>query len=163
MRRLIFFLAGGLVFGGLLILQESRVVEVGGIVPNLLLVGVMSLFFLRNVPGWFSVSLLAVCSILVYVSVPSWGMAVLVLAVTASVLFLVGSKFLTGNALIDFPVSVFFLTFLFYIARSFVESLIFPGIGFGENLSSPGFLFAEAGYNVVMALVVGLTALRESR
>jgi len=125
----------------LFLLQEQRVLAIGGINPNLILVVFLSLVFSGE--PITSLYLIALAFLgLVFLWTPFWFMpaAIAVCIGCAASIF---NAFLTGNRLLDFVVGLVIATVLVYAI------LAFPRLG---TLSVPRVLF-EALYNVVLGVI----------
>lgn len=124
-------------------LQQSRFLSIGGVNPNLLLIGATISVFI--VPGFFYFLIWFIGSVLgVFIIAPQWfyeGFIVLGL----SFIFFLSRKFLTGSHFFDFVSMLVLGTFLFYVLADILN------LG---NLPKIVVLFEEAAYNLILGMLL---------
>lgn len=152
MRSFSSFLAVFLGMSAAFLLQQFRVFSLFGVNPNLLLLGFLTLVFLRAAP-WIAFVFLAVFLLLVYVQMPFWFLEGIALALLVLVVVLV-KKFLTGYSSVDFFISLILGTAVFYGIVGVMENISALGLGFREyHFSIPHFLVKEMVYNAFLGSI----------
>jgi hypothetical protein len=132
----------------LFFIQQMRLISIGGINPNFILIALTAVGFFRIYRGLtFVILIFAVFGVVVLFSDTFWVFHFAVIALLALAVYALGPC-LTGNPLWDF---VIFLTaghFLFYVFTNISRLGSFPWAG----------IFAELGYNLVLGLLVASIA-----
>lgn len=123
-----------------LLLQQTRILSVSQVNPNLLLLGFLLLIF-SGAKIWLVVLTAAAFVFMSIFFLPFWFLTILIFTalITAFAFF---KKFLTGSRFIDFLITIFFATIIFSI-------LI--GIA-GASPTSLGLILKEFLYNFIFGI-----------
>ncbi len=159
MQRVNTFLSFLLVLFLFLIVQESGVVQFGGIRANLLLVGFIVLVTLRFPLPEIAALLLALAAYVLFnVPLALSGFAVFSAVVLLSRFM---RRFLTGRFLVDFLLLLLFSTAALYYALPLSTHMLSAGLSFsGVAFPSARILFVEIALNAAAAAVLLLTGSR---
>ncbi|MCP6719881.1 MAG: hypothetical protein KJI72_00960 [Patescibacteria group bacterium] len=123
-------------------LQQSGILSLGSINPNLILISFLLIIFkLDNI--WFLGALLLSMAAVFFTLTPYWFPQVLVVVVLAIGFYFL-KRILTGNNMLDFLIAILLGTVIFYlIINVFRFSLISVGLVLGEVL-----------YNLILGFVI---------
>ena len=122
--------------GAAMFLSATRLLSVGGIAPDLVLLLFLLLFFRTAIGRRLSlreeIFLVLVFVALTFVVWPFWMLPAVLLAAVVLGIYLFARK-VTGDAFWDFSLSLFFGTLVFYALSTLVLSRSFPPFSIGGD------------------------------
>ena len=144
MSRAIHFLFVLTIINLLIVLGQSRVLSLAGVNPNWLLVFSLLMVFAHE-KIWLRATLILTTFMAAFLFFGFWLFELAVLLVLVFVMVL-GRRFLTGNELTDFLITIFLLTIIFNLTTSF------------KSAASPDFslIAKELVYNLILGVILWL-------
>lgn len=112
MDKLNRFLVALLIMGLAFLVQKERLLSIGGINPNLLLVLALVFAFTEEKLGVI-IPLFLATALIIFTWTPFWIFEALAVLLIAFIIYLI-KKFFTGNKLADFLIVIFLISGIFY-------------------------------------------------
>jgi len=122
--------------------QETRILAIGGINPNLILITfLLAIFFQKN---FFSLLFLMVAvSLIFFVFIKFWIISLLVLELAVIIFYLL-KKFLTGYKILDFLIGIILISIFYYTIVAIFSSYYF----------TVWLVLGEILYNLILGLIL---------
>ncbi|MDI6820671.1 MAG: hypothetical protein QMD65_00635 [Patescibacteria group bacterium] len=125
-------------------LQETKILVIGGINPNLILIALLLIIFFQKDFFPLLFSLIAV-SVIFLIFIKFWLISLLVLELSV-IIFYLFKKFLTGNKAVDFLIGIILISIFYHIAV----------VSFSNYYFSIRLVLSEIFYNLIFGFILWL-------